>query len=68
MSQFGKTLTQPQLKKIVGCEQSKNPLFLKQLMQELGVFGEFEKLDSRIDHYLKARSVPGQKFLRNFLC
>jgi hypothetical protein len=27
-------------------------------MEELRVFGVFEKLDSLIDHYLRARSIP----------
>jgi len=37
--------------------QTTNPLYLRTLLEELRVFGVFEALDARIDHYLKATTV-----------
>jgi nephrocystin-3 len=58
MAQYGKTLTRNQLDKVVSAKQSQNPLFLKTLLEELRIFGEFEQLDKKIEHYLLATTPP----------
>ncbi|KAK6168509.1 hypothetical protein SNE40_021025 [Patella caerulea] len=57
LQKHGKGLKDSQIQKIVSCPQSKIPIFLKTLLMELCVFGEFRKLDSKIDSLLKAKSA-----------
>jgi len=55
---YGKKLTDEQLEIIVEATQCENPLFLRTLLEEIRVYGIFEKLNERIRHYLKAKSPP----------
>jgi nephrocystin-3 len=50
----GKRLSSGQLQRIVSQEQTGNPLYLTVLMEELLVFGYFDRLNDRIGHYLRA--------------
>jgi hypothetical protein len=43
--------------RIARAEPSSNPLYLRALLDELRVFGVYEHLDQRIQHYLSAQSV-----------
>ena len=61
MIHYGKSLTSDQLQLIVNSKQCKNPLFLKTLLEELRVFGEFDHLDSKINYYLTA-DTPSKLF------
>ena len=49
-----KRLSKPVRRKVALAEQTSNPLYLRVLLDELRVFGIHEKLNERIDWYLKA--------------
>ena len=54
---YGKTLTDKQLERIVTDSQCENTLVLKTLLDELINFGNYQKLDDRIEYYLKADTI-----------
>ena len=54
---FHKRLANSQVDGIAAARQSSNPLFLKALLDELRIFGDYEKLNERIRHYLQAETV-----------
>jgi len=58
MKQYGKSLTAQQLETIVQAHQCQSPLFVRTLLEELRVFGVFEQLEQRIEHYLTANTPP----------
>ena len=58
LAQYSKTLSRSRIERISKAPQTSNPLYLKTLLEELRVFGQHEKLDQRIDHYLEAETVP----------
>lgn len=51
-----KKLEGVRVKRIANAEQSANPLYLRVLLDELRIFGIYEELDQRIDHYLIAKT------------
>jgi len=51
-----RSLEPRRIDRIVNTPQSANPLYLKVLLDELRVFGVYEQLDQRIDHYLEAQN------------
>nr|XP_006817896.1 PREDICTED: uncharacterized protein LOC100371827 [Saccoglossus kowalevskii] len=51
---YGKTLTGEQKQNIIDAPQSNNPLYLRALLDELRVFGDFGNLGKRLDHLLSA--------------
>jgi len=55
----GRKLDKAQIGMIVNEEQASNPLYLRTLLEELKVFGVYEKLNEKIAHYLQARTVDG---------
>eukprot|EP00052_Salpingoeca_macrocollata_P029714 m.304626 g.304626 ORF g.304626 m.304626 type:complete len:1307 (-) comp23012_c3_seq7:18-3938(-) len=57
LNQFGKALEPKRIASLVSTEQCKNPLFLKLLLDELRVVGEFDTLDAQIGHMLKCDDV-----------
>ena len=57
LRQYTKTLRDEQIAHIAGCDQTANPLYLRALLEELRVFGIFERLDEQIEHYLAATGV-----------
>lgn len=56
LSQYGKRLGAAQVDKIISRPQASNPLYLRTLLDELRIFGLFERLDERIEHYLQAQT------------
>ena len=54
--EYRKRLNEIQINRIVNASQSENPLYLRVLLDELKVFGIYERLDERIGHYLQAQS------------
>lgn len=52
---FTKKLDDQQIELLMNAEQTKNPVFLKVLLDELRVFGVYEELNQRINHYLTAQ-------------
>ena len=58
LAQYGKELSHRQVETIIHDPQSNNPLALTILLDELRQFGQYERLDEIISHYLKADSIP----------
>lgn len=58
MEQYGKTLTAHQSTRILEAAQTRNPLFLRTMLEEIRLFGDFHALDARIDHLLGAADPP----------
>ena len=56
LKDYGRNLSPKQLERITNTPASANPLYLRVLLDELRVFGVYEKLDERIGHYLQAES------------
>jgi tetratricopeptide (TPR) repeat protein len=54
---FSKQLNPARVQRIAATMQAENPLYLRVLLDELRLFGEHEKLDERIEYYLKANSL-----------
>ena len=65
LKRFGKSLDKPRIERISNSRAAANPLYLKILLDELRVTGTHEKLDERLDNYLKAEDIPS--LLRNVL-
>lgn len=57
LKRYRKELNPTQRKRIIQEQQTKNPLYLRTLLEELRVFGVYEEIDKKIDHYLKAKTV-----------
>jgi tetratricopeptide (TPR) repeat protein len=58
LAQYTKALSPARAARIAEAPQSANPLYLRALLEELRLFGEHERLDDRITHYLQAGTVP----------
>jgi nephrocystin-3 len=54
---YRKRLEPAQLERIVAAPQTASPLFLRALLEEVRVFGEFERVGQRVEHYLAAPTV-----------
>ncbi|XP_070579554.1 TPR repeat-containing protein DDB_G0287407-like [Ptychodera flava] len=57
LSLRGKVLTPEQTSKVIGNDQTENPLYLKVALQELCNFGDFFKLDEHIKYIMSADST-----------
>ena len=57
LDSFGKKLNRSQTAMIINNPQSSNPLYLRTLLEELKVFGEYELLNDRIRYYLEAPTI-----------
>ncbi|MBK9246947.1 MAG: tetratricopeptide repeat protein [Ignavibacteria bacterium] len=57
LSAYGKSLSSQQKQQIAHDSKSSNPLFLRTLLEEIRIFGYFEKLDSQIEFYLSATDI-----------
>ena len=53
----GRNLSSSQLERVVKAPQTAYPLFLRAVLEELVVFGQYEKLDARIDELLQLQDV-----------
>jgi len=53
-----KKLSKKQIEKIASAEQTRNPLYLRSLLEELRVFGRYEDLNKRIEECLAAKTIP----------
>ncbi|XP_019626894.1 PREDICTED: uncharacterized protein LOC109471895 isoform X3 [Branchiostoma belcheri] len=58
---YTKTLSEEQKQLIIEAPQTNNPLYLKALLDEMRLYGEFETVTTRIQHYLEAEN-PGVLF------
>ena len=65
---YRKHLENAQLERIVDDPQNENTLVLKTLLDEIANFGSFEKLDEKIEEYLKPDSIGDfyQVLLKNY--
>ncbi|XP_071959587.1 uncharacterized protein [Antedon mediterranea] len=63
MTLYAKTLSEEQMNMILNANQTSNPLYLKSLMDEIRMYGEFFQLTSAIKSYLSADS-PGELFVK----
>lgn len=59
LGDFRKVLTSAQLERIAHCDNCASPLFLRTLLEELRLFGNFESLDQVIDQYMTAPDLAG---------
>jgi tetratricopeptide (TPR) repeat protein len=57
LAQYRKRLDNHQVDEIATVRQTSNPLFLKALLDELRIFGVYEKLEERIRYYLQSDTV-----------
>jgi tetratricopeptide (TPR) repeat protein len=57
LARYNKTLTADLTQKVLSHPLSSNPLFLRTLAEELRVFGVYEQLKERLDHYLESQTV-----------
>jgi nephrocystin-3 len=53
---YSRKLEDVRIKRIANATQSANPLYLRVLLDELRIFGIYEELDQRINHYLTAKT------------
>ncbi|XP_061175870.1 uncharacterized protein LOC133184810 [Saccostrea echinata] len=60
---YGKTLSQEQKEMIVEAPQTNNPLYLRSLLDEVRMYGNFRMLTQKIQDYLQADS-PGVLFTK----
>ena len=56
LQDYGRSLSEERVDRIANAPQSSNPLFLRVLLDELRLFGIYEKLENRIAYYLEAES------------
>ena len=57
MSGYGKTLGENQIKMLMTCEQTKNPLFLRSVLEEVRMWGKFELLTDQMAVYLQKETI-----------
>jgi len=58
LAQYTKALSVPLADRIASSDQAANPLFLTALLEELRLFGAYERLTERVEHYLAAPTIP----------
>ena len=58
LKQYQKELSQVRENRIIASEQTRNPLFLRSLLEELRIFGVHQHLDRAIEHYISSNSIP----------
>jgi tetratricopeptide (TPR) repeat protein len=54
LGRYGKALSRERIERLCATPQTMNPLYLRTLLEELRIFGEHDRLDAIIKHYLKA--------------
>jgi nephrocystin-3 len=57
LSEYRKSLTLAQANRIATNDKCASPLFLRTILEELRLFGNFEQIDDRIDHYLASADI-----------
>ncbi|RKZ41964.1 MAG: hypothetical protein DRQ49_03510 [Gammaproteobacteria bacterium] len=58
LDRYGRQLDEPYLQKLVAAPQTANPLYLKVILEELRLFGNFSKLGAHLDKCLEAKTIP----------
>jgi tetratricopeptide (TPR) repeat protein len=57
LAQYRKSLASSRVQRLAGAPQSASPLYLRVLLEELRLWGEYETLDEAMDRYLGAEGV-----------
>ncbi len=57
LAKYRKEITPAQTKRVQSHPLSGNPLFLRTLLEELRVFGVYEKLEQKLTHYLQSQTL-----------
>jgi hypothetical protein len=57
LAQYTKALSPARVQRIVDAGQTANPLYLRALLDELRVYGDYYTLDQHIEHYLTATTI-----------
>lgn len=57
LAQYAKRLSPSQIVRIADAQQTSDVLFLQLMLDELRQYGQFEYLDERINHYLRAHNL-----------
>ena len=57
LARYKKTLSSELTLKLVQSEKASNPLFLRAVLEELRVFGSHDDLKTRIEYYLKSKTI-----------
>ena len=58
LEQYGKTLAPAPTEAVAQAEETRNPLYLRVLLEELRLWGQHESLLQRIAYYLEAQTLP----------
>ena len=58
LKRYFRELSEVEVNRIAATEQAKNPLFLRAVLEELRVHGEFERLPDQISSYLAIPTIP----------
>ncbi|MDQ0291573.1 tetratricopeptide repeat protein [Oligosphaera ethanolica] len=58
LKHFAQGLSNDRARRIAGVAAASNPLYIKTLLDDLRVTGDYQKLDQQIDYYLKAADIP----------
>jgi nephrocystin-3 len=58
LQQYGKRLADKPMQDLLAHSQTANPLYLQVILEELRVFGEFDKLEDHLKGYLQTKTIP----------
>jgi nephrocystin-3 len=58
LKQYGKSLADKPMQELLAHPQTANPLYLQVILDELRVFGEFDKLEQHLEGYLQTETIP----------
>ena len=58
LADYGKKMSKAQAARIADTRQTSNPLYMRVLLEELRLVGEYERLDTQIEGYLNAATIP----------
>jgi tetratricopeptide (TPR) repeat protein len=58
LEQYGKTLAPAPTEAVAQAEETRNPLYLRVLLEELRLWGQHDSLLQRIAYYLEAQTLP----------
>jgi len=70
LHKYRRELSIPLRERLAAADQTKNPLFLRSLLEELRVHGEFERLTRQIEEYLTAQTIDSllEMILKRYEC
>ncbi len=68
LAQYAKSLDRRRSEKVAAARLAGNPLYLRALLEELRLFGNYERLDQQLDHYLESADIPAlfEKILERY--